>query len=234
MILAAGEGTRLKPLTERLPKPLIEIGGVPIIEIVLNRLLKAGVDGVAINTWHLADKVESFLNKAQSRLGVKIHVSREEVLLDTGGGIKKAAAFLNDGRPFFVHNADVLSEIDLGALYRCHERSGALATLAVSDRPGPRRLLFDASGRLVGREAAGEAPEPGVRALAFNGIHVLSPGIFNMLGETGAFSIIASYLRLAEKGENLLAYDVGSARWLDIGTPESLDRARKDWGKAAL
>ncbi len=230
MILAAGRGVRLKPLTDRRPKPLIEIGGVPMIEIVLKRLIAAGVDGVAVNAWHLADQLEGYVQTARKRFGIAIQLSREEALLDTGGGIKKAAPFLNDGLPFFVHNADVLSEIDLTGLYRFHERSGALATLAVSDRPGPRRLLFDASGRLVGREEAGKTPAPGVRALAFNGIHVLSPAIFNKMNETGVFSIMTSYLRLAREGEGVLAFDAGAARWLDIGTPEALERARKECG----
>lgn len=231
MILAAGRGVRLRPLTDRVPKALIEVGGIPMVEIVIKRLVAAGVTGAAVNLWHLGDQVEAFI-KERKGFGIDVRFFREEPLLDTGGGIKNAAGFLADSEPFFVHNADVLSEIDLNALYRAHGKSGALATLAVSDRPGPRRLLFDGEGRLIGREEAGRVLPRGTRAMAFNGIHVLSPEIFAKMPETGVFSIITSYLRLAKEGEKLLAYDAGAARWLDIGTPESLKKARAWWGIA--
>ncbi len=231
MVLAAGRGMRLRPLTDSVPKALIGVGDVPMIELVIKRLIAAGVTGAAVNLWHLGDQVEAFI-KERASFGIDVRFFREKPLLDTGGGIKNAAGFLDGPEPFFVHNADVLSEIDLAELYRFHEKSGALATLAVSVRPGPRRLLFDASGRLAGREEAGGVLPPGTRAMAFNGIHVLSPAIFPKITETGVFSIITSYLRLAKEGENIFSFDAGAARWLDVGTPESLKKARTEW-KAA-
>ena len=154
MVFAAGRGTRLRPLTDTRPKALVEVAGRTLLEHVLRRLVEAGVTEVIINLHHLrrAD-FPPFLEK-HDRFGLRrVAYSEEPVLLDTGGGLKQAAWFFDDGNPFLVHNVDVLSDIDLGALLVAHRQSAALATLAVMARPTARPLYFDAAGRLVGRRS---------------------------------------------------------------------------------
>jgi NDP-sugar pyrophosphorylase family protein len=231
MVLAAGVGERLRPLTLRTPKALMEVGGRPMLMHVIGRLQAAGVTEIVVNLFHLADRIVEFL-ASQANLGLRIEFSREAELLDTGGGLKRAAWFFDDGRPFFLHNADVLSEIDLPALHRFHRESGALATLAVQSRPSARRLLFDAEGRLCGRESPegvewARRPTGDVRRLGFTGIHVIEPAIFPRLTEAGAFPILRSYLRLAREGATIAAFRADGSYWQDIGSAEKLEAARR-------
>ena len=156
-----------------------------------------------------------YLN-AKNNFGMRIEVSREESLLDTGGGLKKAAWFFEgDREPFVLHNVDVISAIDLNHMTRYHARNNALATLAVHDRPTSRPLVFDDALQLRGRG-------PG---LAFSGIHVISPRLLPMLIEDGAFSIIDSYLRLAGQGETILGFRADAYYWRDLGKPDDLRQA---------
>lgn len=223
MVFAAGLGTRLRPLTDALPKALVDVGGEPILGLVLRRLAAAGVTEAVVNTHHFHDKIAAFLGTGLH--GVRVTLSREEEFpLETGGGLKKAEPFLSGGEPFFAYNADVYSEMDLGALYRAHLASGALATLAVRDRASRRRLLFDGEMALKGRE--GENPAPGLRPLAFSGIQVLSPGIFSAMTEAGVFSLTAVYLRLAAAGGRVAGFEDRSPFWLDIGDLERLRAVR--------
>jgi NDP-sugar pyrophosphorylase family protein len=235
MILAAGLGTRLRPLTDDRPKALVEINGRTLLEITLSRLRGSGVSEVVINVHHFADMVVDYL-KAHKSFGMRIEVSREESLLDTGGGLKKAAHFfLTPGReePFIVHNVDVLSTIDLPRMVEFHTKNQALATLAVQDRKTSRYLLFDESLRLCGRQFGGNQQEL-VRscqqklALAFSGIHVISPRLLTMMTEDGAFSIITTYLRLAARGEKILAFRSDEYYWRDLGKPENVEQAAED------
>jgi len=237
MILAAGLGTRLRPLTDDRPKALVEIDGRTLLEITLSRLRKFGASEVIINVHHFADMIVEYL-KANDNFSMRIEVSREDVLLDTGGGVKKAAHFLmeDSGRPeepFIVHNVDVLSTIDLGRMVQLHTENQALATLAVQDRKTSRYLLFDHQGQLCGRRTGSDQPElvrpcQQLQALAFSGIHVISPRFLGMLVEDGAFSIITSYLRLAAHGENILAFRADEYYWRDLGSPENVARAAQD------
>jgi NDP-sugar pyrophosphorylase family protein len=236
MILAAGLGTRLRPLTNDRPKALVEVGGRTLLEIALSRLHTFGVTEVIVNTHHFADKMAEFLKDHYS-FGMRIEISREEELLDTGGGLKKAAPFfLEDGdphAPFIVHNVDVISNIDLDAMVRFHLEQGALATLAVQQRKTSRYLLFDEKGELCGRRVA-KAEDSRVRAaetvqsLAFSGIHILSPRIFAEMQEQGAFSIIDAYLHLAAQGEKIVAYNASGGYWRDLGRLESIAEAARD------
>lgn len=233
MVLAAGVGSRLGPLSDASPKALLEVRGVPMLEIVVRRLIKAGVDGIIVNVFHLADKIEEFV-KARRSFGIRIELSRETELLDTGGGLKKAAWFFDDGRPFFLHNADVFSEVDLGAMVRFHAGKAALATLAVRARESGRGFLFDDKGRLCGWQSIPEnrtlwarGPIENAQRLAFDGIHVVSPGIFEKMAETGVFPIRQAYLRLAGEGENIFAFRTDSYFWRDIGRPENLQELRR-------
>jgi NDP-sugar pyrophosphorylase family protein len=238
MILAAGLGTRLRPLTNDRPKALVEIGGRTLLEITLVRLREFGVREAMVNVHHFADMVIEYLKKNEN-FGMRIEVSREESLLDTGGGLKKAAwLFLEDsagcGEPFILHNVDVISTIDLGRMVRFHRERQALATLAVQERETSRYLLFDEQMQLCGRRAGRDGESEVVRgsaqvqALAFSGVHVISPRIFERMTEEGAFSIITSYLRLAEQGENIVGFRADEYYWRDLGRPESMARAEED------
>jgi len=236
MVLAAGLGTRLRPLTNDRPKALVEIDGKTLLEITLARLLSAGVSEVIVNTHHFADKVEAFLRSRS--WGMRVEISREETLLDTGGGLKQAAwFFLEPGKdetgPFLLHNVDVLSTINLVAMARAHRERGALATLAVQDRATSRPLLFDEHEQLCGRRVGSADPElvgpvKTSHALAFAGIHVLSPEIFAKLTEEGVFPVVPAYLRLAAQGERILAYRADNAYWRDLGKPENVKQAEQD------
>ncbi|MHB2025869.1 MAG: nucleotidyltransferase family protein [Elusimicrobiota bacterium] len=227
MILAAGLGRRLRPLTERTPKALIEIGEKTLLEIVVRRLAQAGADGFVINAFHLAGLLEDFLRK-RGNFGFDIAISREETLLDTGGGIKKAAALLDDGNPFFIHNVDVISDIDFSRLYQFHTRNRCLATLAVQHRPSSRALAFDSNGNLRERAVPPESnPYPlDKEAAAFCGIHVASPSLFLKMRETGSFSIVDAYLRLAKEGERIRAFACDESYCQDVGTHAGLESAR--------
>src|ERR1700719_3841477 len=184
MVLAAGLGTRLRPLTNDRPKALVEIAGRTLLEITLARLRSFGVREVIVNVHHFADQIVEYL-KVKANFGMRIEISREEVLLDTGGGLKKAAwFFLEDSarpdEPFLLHNVDVISTIDFAKMVQAHKANQALATLAVQKRESSRQLLFDEHLQLCGRRT-GLDREPGiVRAsphlepLAFSGIHVMS------------------------------------------------------------
>lgn len=235
MILAAGLGTRLRPLTDDRPKALVEVAGRTMLEITLARLRDFGVTDVIVNVHHFADMVVDYLKK-HDNFGMRIEVSREDVLLDTGGGLKKAAWFFLEGtsgsdEPFLLHNVDVLSNIDLERMVRFHRDHQALATLAVQERETSRYLLFDEQDQLCGRRAGRSQPDEIVRAsrmmqaLAFSGIHVISPQALNMIIEDGVFSIIAPYLRLASQGEKILAFRTDDYDWRDLGTPENIQLA---------
>ena len=225
IVFAAGLGTRLRPLTNDIPKALVDIGGACMLELVIKKLAAAGVDEMVVNTHHFHEKIEAFL-LANNNFGLKLELSREEEFpLETGGGLKKAEAFFSGGGPFFAYNSDVYSEMDLKALYSAHAASGALSTLAVRDRPSKRRLLFGADLLLKGREG-GCAP-PGLKPRAFSGIQVLSPEIFPKMTETGVFSIMGVYLRLADAGEKIKGFEDKSPFWCDIGDLERLEAVRR-------
>ena len=238
MILAAGLGTRLRPLTDDRPKALVEVAGRTMLEITLTRLRDFGVREVIVNVHHFADMVVDYL-KDNDNFGMRIEVSREDELLDTGGGLKKAEWFFLENynsaeQPFILHNVDVISTIDLGRMLKFHGEHQALATLAVQDRETSRYLLFDDHYQLCGRRAGRDGNVELVRssqrtnALAFSGIHVISPRLFDMITEEGAFSIISTYLRLAAQGERILAFRADQYSWRDLGRPGNVARAAQD------
>jgi NDP-sugar pyrophosphorylase family protein len=239
MILAAGLGTRLRPLTDHRPKALVEIAGRTLLEITLSRLRAYEIREVIINVHHFADMVIEYL-EANGNFGMCVEVSREEVLLDTGGGLKKAARFfLEDARhseePFILHNVDVISTIDFRRMLQFHTEKRALATLAVQDREASRYLLFDEQLQLCGRgsghnrDPESVRPSPQSRALAFCGVHVVSPRLFALMAEEGVFSIITPYLRLAADGEKIFAFRADEYYWRDLGRPENVVQAAQDF-----
>lgn len=238
MVLAAGLGTRLRPLTNDRPKALVEIGGRTLLELTLTRLASFGVNEVIINVHHFADLVIQYL-KTKNNFGLKVEISREELLLDTGGGLKKASwFFLQDpnrlDEPFILHNVDVVSTIDFQRILKSHRENHALATLAVQERESSRYLLFDEQGELCGRRIGrDQEPElvrssPNLQPLAFSGIHIISPRLLPKMSEEGVFSIIATYLRLAGQGEKILAFRADEFYWHDLGKLEDLRQAEQD------
>jgi NDP-sugar pyrophosphorylase family protein len=244
MILAAGLGTRLRPLTGDRPKALVEVAGYTLLEITLRRLRQFGIHEVIVNVHHFAEMVVEYLKK-NDNFGMRIEISREDVLLDTGGGLMKAAWFFLEGasnsdEPFILHNVDVLSTIDLERMARSHRENHALATLAVQERETSRYLLFDAQNHLCGRRA-GRDREPEIvrpceqaQALAFSGVHVISPRLLSRMTEDGIFSIIHSYLRLAGEGEKIVGFRADEYYWRDLGRPENVTQAAEDLKQRVL
>jgi NDP-sugar pyrophosphorylase family protein len=238
MILAAGLGTRLRPLTNDRPKALVTIAGRTLLELTLSRLRSFGVREVIVNTHHHAEMIDDYL-KAHDNFGMRIDISKEEELLDTGGGLKKAAGFfLQEGadaqEPFILHNVDVISTIDLARMLRVHKEQDALATLAVQERETSRYLLFDQNSQLCGRQA-GRAGKPEfarsaseAHALAFSGIHIISPRMLEKMTEEGAFSIITTYMKLATQGEKIIGFRADEYYWRDLGRPESVSQTDAD------
>jgi NDP-sugar pyrophosphorylase family protein len=220
MVLAAGLGTRLRPLTNTRPKALVETGGRTLLEITLSRLKTFGIHDVIVNVHHFADMVVEYL-RANDNFGMRIEISREDVLLDTGGGLKRAGWFFgsNPHEPFVMHNVDVLTNIDLHRIAEFHVKENALATLAVQDRKTSRYLLFDESGLLRGRSPV---PEPGFQSLGFAGIQVISPRLLSMMGTEEVFSIIGTYLDAAQRGERILGFRADEFEWKDVGRLEHL------------
>jgi NDP-sugar pyrophosphorylase family protein len=239
MILAAGLGTRLRPLTDRRPKALVEVAGRTMLEVALARLRAFDVRDVIINVHHFADLILEYLER-NGNFGMRIEVSREDVLLDTGGGLKRASYFfLEDSggseEPFILHNVDVISTIDLRKMMQFHNEHHALATLAVQDRETSRYLLFDEELQLCGHRSGHDQknefvprPQPVMHPFAFCGVHVISPRLFALMTEEGAFSIITSYLRLASEGETILAFRADQYYWRDLGRPEQLRQVAAD------
>jgi mannose-1-phosphate guanylyltransferase len=238
MILAAGLGTRLRPLTDHRPKALVEVAGRTLLEITLTRLRAFGVREVIVNVHHFADMIVDYL-KENDNFGVRVEISREDVLLDTGGGLKKAGWFFtesakkNDG-PFILHNVDVISTVDFERMLQFHSQNRALATLAVQHRESSRYLLFDEQSELCGRHAGRDKEVEMARVtekaepLAFSGIHVISPRLLGLMREEGVFSIITAYLRLAEEAEKIMAFRADEYYWRDLGRISALQKATED------
>jgi len=244
MVLAAGLGTRLRPLTNDRPKALVEVAGKTLLEITLCRLRNFGVGEVIINVHHFAGLMIEYL-EAHRNFGLRVEISQEDLLLDTGGGLKKAAPFFlesgsDNDEPFILHNVDVLTDIDLGRMLEFHVAHQAIASLAVQDRKTSRYLLFDEKSALCGRELVSEgkreliADANPVHALAFSGIHMISPLLLDMIEEDGVFSIIASYLRLAAGGQKIIGFRADEYYWRDLGKPESLRKAEEDLEKKLI
>jgi N-acetyl-alpha-D-muramate 1-phosphate uridylyltransferase len=232
MILAAGLGTRLKPITNEIPKALVPVNGKPMIRRVIEHMLHHGFSKIIVNVHYFSGKVIEYLAE-NNNFGAEIVVSDEtDLLLETGGGIKKAASLFDDDSHVLVHNVDILSDLDLDAFYNHHINNGGVATLAVKTREASRVFLFDKDQQLCGwrNNKTGEVittrQTGNLYPIAFTGIHVFHPQIFSLIEEKGAFSITPVYLRLAEK-HKITGYQQNNMRWADIGTPENLREAEK-------
>ena len=233
MILAAGLGTRLKPLTNSKPKALLEVKGTPMLEIIIRKLISNGFDDIIINVHHFADQITDFL-RLKNYFDVSITISDEtDLLLDTGGGLLKARGFFNDGKPFLVHNVDILSNINLKDLYGFHIQNNPIATLAVKDRKTSRSLLINQNHELcgwknnqTGQTIIAKDRVEDLTSIAFSAIHVMSPEIFPLISEKGVFSIMDTYLRLA-KNHSILTWRHDPDFWMDLGRIENLKEAEK-------
>jgi len=234
MIFAAGMGTRLKPLTDTMPKALVSVAGKTLLQHTIEKLADAGFDEIVINAHHFSEQIIQFLQRHHN-FGLSIRISDESgQLLDTGGGIRKAAPLLNDGSPFLVHNVDILSNANLKELYSHHLQTKGMATLLVNERNSSRYLLFDDQYRLQGwvNQLTGETKSPhphftptAYHHFAFSGIQVISPGIFEwMKNIPDKFPIIDFYLSISAEVE-INAFPVPCLKIIDVGKIESLKEA---------
>ena len=232
-IFAAGLGTRLKPLTDTMPKALVPVGGKPLLAHVIEKLKAAGCKKIVINIHHFGDMIIDYV-KSQNNFGIEILFSDErQMLLETGGAIKHAVDLLGD-EPFLIHNVDILSNVDLKALIEAHNESGSAATLLVSKRNSTRALLFNSEGNLTAwtNKTTGEVKSPysdidisNLNEFAFSGIHIFSPRLFKYFGAyPEKFSIIDFYLNTC-KDENIKAYTQEGLQLLDVGKLDSLEKA---------
>lgn len=236
MIFAAGLGTRLRPLTNDLPKALIKIKDVTLLELTIKKLNYYGFNEIIINIHHWADKIIDFL-QVNKNFGLNIVISDEsDLLLDTGGGLKKTAWFFNDNQPFLIHNVDIISDINLKELYQNHLKSSALVTLAVSKRQTSRYFLFDKENNLAGWQnlktneekisTKNKETKNQLTPLAFSGIQVINPQVFSFMPEEKIFSITDFYLTLAENHQ-IKYFDHTGSNWLDVGKLENIKTAEE-------
>lgn len=239
IVFAAGLGTRLKPLTEKCPKALVEVNGMPMLEIAIRKLKNAGVDQIIINLHHHGEQIRDFI-KRNNYFGIEIDFSDEtDLLLDTGGGLKKAKWFLDGISPFFAYNVDILTDLDLHAMAAFHQKNQPIATLAVKEREGNRFFLFSGDQELCGWKNVATGEEKIVKGqpeklfpLAFSGIHLIDPSIFDIIEEDGVFSIVDVYLRLSES-HLIKGFVHNQSIWMDLGKPEKVlegERAIKTYG----
>lgn len=239
LIFAAGLGTRLKPLTDTLPKALVPVGGVPLLERLILKMKAAGITDLTVNVHHFAEKIIAFLSE-RNQFGIRIRISDERAqLLETGGGIRHAIPLLraetdDKETPILIHNVDILSNLDLAEFATIHP--DADATLLVSSRPTDRYLLFNEENRLMGwthtKTGAIKSPYPDLnvaacRKYAFAGIHLFSPRLFpDMESWKDPFSVIDFYLSLANK-RVIKAFPKEDLRLVDVGKLDSLSAAEK-------
>lgn len=234
LIFAAGLGTRLKPLTNTMPKAMVPVGNKPLLQHIIEKLKVSGFDEIIINVHHFAEQIIDFV-RANNSFGIRIEFSDErEQLLDTGGGIKKASWFFDDGKPFLVHNVDILSNIDLTELYSFHLKANSFATIVCSQRETSRYFLFNEDNYLKGwiNTKTGEVKSPltnfnseNYKKMAFSGIHVIDSSIFSMMDNfPDKFSIIDFYIAISNT-KKIGAYTPTNLSILDVGKIDSLDIA---------
>lgn len=233
MILAAGLGTRLKPFTDKHPKALVEINGKTILQRNIEYLSHYGIKKIIVNVHHFADQIIEYLDK-NNGFGSEVSISDEtNEVLETGGGLKKAAWFLNDNtHPFVVINVDILTDMNLDEMIRLHHQANPVATLAITTRSTSRYFLFDENNHLcgwenikTGEQKISKKSNQYIRK-AFSGIHIISPEIFSLIKFTGKFSMVDVYLELA-KTHTITSFDHSNSKLIDVGKPESVLKAEK-------
>lgn len=232
LLFAAGLGTRLKEHTQGKPKALVNLAGKPLIQHAIEHLKSFGITNITVNVFHFAEQVISFLEE-NHWFGIDIYISDErDLLLDTGGGLKKAGIFLRGNEPILIYNVDVISNLDLNVLLKYHQEQKAFVTLVVRSRETSRYLMFDQNLQLAGWKNFGngetqisrEESFVDAQPLAFSGIHLIQPELLDLITEEGKFSIMEIYLRLA-RTEKICAFIDASTIWMDLGKPEQLQIA---------
>ncbi len=227
MILAAGLGTRLRPLTNTKPKALVDVGGFTMLELAIKYLKKYGFREIIVNVHHFADQIIQYINKNE-QFGIDISFSDERTqLLDTGGAIVHASSYFKGSEPFLVMGVDVLTDLDLGKFIQYHLEKKPLVTLAVKDRETTRSLMFDENMLLKGwrdnrsGETRGTQIQDAKYALGFSVIQILQPEIFNLIKEKGAFPIMELYLRLMES-QKIIGFRHSEGIWLEFGRTDRI------------
>lgn len=227
MIFAAGFGKRLHPLTLKTPKALVKVKGRPILDWVVEHLIQHGVDDLMINTHYLHSEIQTYI-QARS-FPIPVSISHEETILGTGCGLFKTREFWNSS-DFFVHNVDILCNADLGALHSFHKLNNAIVTLATNQVKSGSMLLVDEVGLLVGRSLNSQwllykKPQGNVSEAGFCGFQVISASLFDQVLPPMSFSIIDDYMNLIKAGRDVFTWPIGESYWVDIGTPEALQKA---------
>ena len=230
MIFAAGLGTRLKPLTDKKPKALVEIEGCPLLEIAIKKLIKFGIKHIIINVFHFADQIIDFIeSKNFSEAEILISDERNQ-LLDTGGGLLKAKDLFIKHSPIITYNVDILCDINLDDLVKFHNEQKNFVTMFVQNREASRYLIFDDHNRLcgwqnpkTGEEIWSTIPQKASK-LGYNGIQIVDYEIFSHINKSGAFSIIPFYIELAAK-KKICGWLNDDVKWFDIGTLEKISNA---------
>lgn len=230
MLLAAGFGTRLKPFTEKHPKALAVINGKTLLQRNIEYLASYGFNDITVNAHHFAEQIKEFVFQSAIK-GVTLHISDEtDEILETGGGLMRAAPFLKGNESFVLMNVDVLTDLNLGKMLQYHREKGGIATLAVSVRSTSRYFLFDTKNLLCGWEnlKTGEKKiarnEKNLTRFAFSGIHVIDPTIFSLIKRKGKFSMVDVYLDLAVTKE-IYAYNHTGSKFIDAGTMDRIKEA---------
>ncbi|MCX7647284.1 MAG: nucleotidyltransferase family protein [Elusimicrobiales bacterium] len=225
-ILCAGLGTRLRPLTDTVPKPLIDIDGENVLEKIIIKLKNNGITEIAVNLHHLSDKIIGFLKS--KNFGVKFHFSYEKEILDTGGGIKKIKDFVSNEN-LIVHNGDILTDFDLNSAINFHEKYRNDVTLCVMEREGSRKLAFDGEMNLSGwvniEKNIHDGEVKDKIMYSFMGVHIISPSVFGFMPKEDKFPIFDFYIRNL-KNIKIKGYPVKPDYWFDIGTYEKLEKAK--------
>lgn len=234
LLLAAGLGTRLRPLTNDRPKALVELNGHTLLEYAIQNLTRQSITHIVVNVHHFASKMIDYLSSNSWDIPISIS-NEEDLLLDTGGGLKKAAILFSGTEPILIHNVDILSHIQFSEMLEFHRQSHSIATLAVSERTTSRQLLFDEHQQLVGwynnasetylwTEA--QKKQESYRQLAFSGIAIIEPKLTQLLPESDhPYPIIPEYLKIASR-HKIGCYIHPAQDWLDVGKPETLEQAK--------
>lgn len=219
MILSAGFGTRLKPLTDSIPKALVKHKQKPMVVHQIERLKNLGVDEIIVNAHHFSNKMEEFFN--ENNFGVKIILIEEEKILGTGGGILNVEEYLKDSDFFWVINVDIETDVDLDIMKNEWKKQNVLAMLLIQKRKTSRYLEFDGNMNLIGRAKPSENETKGL--FAFNGVHIISPRIFEQKIQVEFKDIIDIYLKLIQEGEIIKGFDAGNSSFKDLGKIEHLE-----------
>lgn len=220
MILAAGFGTRLKPLTDNVPKPLIKINGKPMIKNILDKLIEFGINEVTINTHYLSEQIFRYFES--NKFDIKVNITFEPEILGTGGGIKNAEAYFKGEQDILIYNVDVNSNIDLNIMYEFHKNENPIATLAVQKRNTKRPLLIDDNKNIIGRQSYDKIylykeNVENWNPIGFCGIHIVSDKLLSLFNENGFFDIFTSYFRLIKDGWSIKGFLADEYYWSDLG-----------------